>query len=275
MGFGCNAVGVVGCRIIDSPRERLIAILTNAFVPCNGRFPTLILLISVFFAGSGAGASAVAAAILTLLVVGSVAASMVASKLLHRTLLRGEASSFFMELPPYRRPQIGQIILRSLRDRTLFVLGRAVSVAAPAGLLIWLLANVQFGGGNLLTAISQWLDPVGRLLGMNGAILLAFLLGAPANELVLPVLCMILTANTSLSQIGESGIAATLLANGWTWKTAACTLLFSLFHWPCTTTLLTIRKETGSWKWTLVSVLLPTAFGAVLCALLSCVLRLV
>lgn len=273
MGFGCNAAGVVGCRIIDSPRERLIAILTNAFVPCNGRFPALILLISVFFANGYPGASIVAAGMLTLTVAFAVAMSMAASRLLHKTVLRGQPSSFSMELPPYRKPQIGRIFVRSIRDRTLFVLGRAVAVAAPAGLLIWLLANVQPGSESLLAILSRFLDPLGQIMGMSGAILVAFLLGAPANELVLPVLCMILMAQGNLSQVGDANMGAILLANGWTWKTAACTLVFFLFHWPCTTTVLTVRRETGSAKWALVSILLPTVIGAVLCICLSAILH--
>ncbi len=270
MGFGCNAVGVVGCRIIDSPRERLMAILTNAFIPCNGRFPALILLISVFFANGSPGASLVAAGILTLTVAGAVAMSMAASGMLNKTLLRGHPSSFVMELPPYRRPQVGRILVRSLRDRTLYVLGRAASVAAPAGMLIWLLAHLN--GGSILQALCQFLQPLGSIMGMSGAILTAFLLGLPANEMVLPVLCMILTANGSLSQVAEANMGAVLLANGWTWRTAVCTLVFFLFHWPCATTILTVKKETGSLKWALVSILLPTLFGTVICIALNCLL---
>jgi ferrous iron transport protein B len=275
MGFGCNAAGVVGCRIIDSPRERLVAVLTNAFVPCNGRFPALILLLTLFFANGYPGASLAAAGMLTLLVVLSAAMTLLSSKLLGKTILRGESSSFSMELPPYRRPQLGKILVRSLRDRTLFVLGRAAAVAAPAGLVIWLLANVTVSGQSLLTALSSALDPVGLALGMNGAILVAFVLGAPANELVLPVLCMILTSRASIAASENTAMGPLLRASGWTWKTAVCTLVFFLFHWPCTTTVLTIRRETGSRKWTLVGILLPTLFGAALCALLSLLFRMV
>lgn len=274
MGFGCNAAGVVGCRIIDSPRERLIAVLTNAFVPCNGRFPAMILLISVFFATGYPGSSVAAAAILTLLVLCGVAATLLAARLLNRTVLRGKQSSFCMELPPYRKPQIGRIFVRSIKDRTLFVLGRAAAVAAPAGMVIWLLGNVTVRGISLLGWLAAFLEPAGRVLGMNGAILAAFLLGAPANELVLPLLCMILTSNGSLTGAGDTAIAPLLLANGWTWKTAVCTLVFFLFHWPCTTTALTIKKETGSLKWTALGILLPTAFGCAVCALLALLFRL-
>ena len=271
MGFGCNAAGVVGCRIIDSPRERLLAVLTNSLVPCNGRFPTLITLITLFFVGMvGGGSTFLAALLLTGLIVLGVLATLFVTRLLAVTLLKGTPSSFTLELPPYRPPQIGRVILRSVLDRTLFVLGRAAAVAAPAGLLIWLLANITVGGDSLLQHASGFLDPAGRLLGMDGAILLAFILGFPANEIVLPLILMTymaqgtLTDATSLPQL-----YAILTANGWTWQTAACTVLFSLFHWPCSTTLLTIRKETGSWRWTGLAALLPTALGAGLCLLLN------
>lgn len=272
MGFGCNAVGVTGCRIIDSPRERLLAIATNAFVPCNGRFPTLILLITVFFAGKTA--TILAAGMLTLFVMLAVGMSMAATKLLHKTVLKGEMSSFAMELPPYRRPNIGRILWRSVCDRTLFVLGRAVMVAAPAGAMIWLLANVNCQGQSILLWISNFLQPLGQIMGMNGAILAAFLLGIPANELVLPVLCMILSASGTLSQLGNADIGAILLANGWTWQTALCVMTLCLFHAPCATTILTIKKETGSTKWTLISIALPTAVGMILCLLLHTIFAL-
>ena len=264
MGFGCNAVGVTGCRIIDSPRERLIAILTNAFLPCNGRFPALILLIGLLLGGSSSAACS--ALVLTTAVLFSFAVSLLVSALLSRTLLRGAPSSFALELPSYRRPQVGKVIVRSILDRTLFVLGRAVAVAAPAGLVIWVLANVQVGGGSLLVAMAQAFQPVGLALGMNGALLLAFVLGFPANELVLPVTVLILTAGVSVGgELSGTQMTAALLSGGMDWKMALCTLLFFLFHWPCSTTVLTIRKETGSWKWTLLSMVLPTAVGAALC----------
>lgn len=269
MGLGCNAAGVTGCRIIDSPRERLIAILTNAFVPCNGRFPGLIFLICLSFS---AGSSLLDAGILTLCLLLSVAMTLAASKLLSRTLLKGEPSSFVLELPPYRRPRVGQVLVRSLRDRTVFVLGRAVAVAAPAGLIIWLLANLSVGEMTLLQWLAAFLDAPARLLGLNGAILLAFLLGSPANELVLPVLAIILTAGTTLGMDAGAQMAGLLTEHGWTWQLSLCTMVFFLFHWPCTTTLLTIRKETRSAKWTALAALLPTAFGIVLCALLALVL---
>lgn len=271
MGLGCNAAGVTGCRIIDSRRERLIAVLTNAFVPCNGRFPALIFLISLYFSG---GSALLGAGVLTLCLLLSVGMTLLASKLLSRTVLRGEPSSFVLELPPYRRPRVAQVLVRSVRDRTLFVLARAVAVAAPAGLVIWLFANVSIGGAPLLQSAAAFLDTPGKLLGMNGAILLAFLLGCPANELVLPLLMMILTSGSLLGAESTAEMSRVLLAAGVTWKEALCTLVFFLFHWPCTTTLLTAYRETKSGKWTLLSAVLPTAFGCVLCAAVHLILRL-
>lgn len=264
MGFGCNAAGVVGCRIINSPRERLLAIITNSLVPCNGRFPTLIALISMFLIGSGNALSS--ALVLTGFIILSVLLTFISTKVLSMTLLKGESSSFVLELPPYRRPELGKVIVRSVMDRTLFVLGRAAAVAAPAGAALWLLANLSIGGESLLALLSGIMEPLGRLLGMDGAILLAFILGFPANEIVLPIAVMIYSMGGSLAEIGElTALRPLLAANGWTALTAVCVMLFSLCHWPCSTTLLTIKKETGSWKWTLVSALLPTALGVILC----------
>ena len=271
MGFGCNAAGVVGCRIIDSERERLLAILTNALVPCNGRFPLLLTLLSLFFTASGAS-PLVTALGLTGILVFSVAATLLATRLLSVTILKGTPSAFLLELPPFRRPQLGQILLRSLLDRTLFVLGRAVAVAAPAGMLLWLLANIAPGGVSLLERCAAFLDPAGRFFGMDGAILLAFLLGLPANETVLPILLMLYTAQTTLTQPGDLAVLhALLLQNGWTGLTALCVMVFCVLHWPCTTTLLTIRKETGSWRWALLAAALPTAMGLTLCAALHAI----
>lgn len=256
MGLGCNAVGVTGCRIIDSPRERLLAILTNAMVPCNGRFPTLILLGSLFFPGVGG------AVIVAVCVVLGVAGAMAVSGILSHTALRGEQSAFLMELPPFRRPRIGQILVRSLLDRTLFVAGRALVVAAPAGLMLWLL-----GRFSLLETVAGVLDPMGMALGMNGAILLAFFLSLPANELLIPVILMTISGTQTLQ--GVAGVSEGLLVTiGWTWQMALCTMIFTLFHWPCTTTLMTIRKETGSIAKTAAAFVLPTAVGVVLCILL-------
>ncbi len=274
MGFGCNAAGVVGCRIIDSPRERLLATVTNALVPCNGRYPALLAVLAMFFAG-GALAQLQSAVLLTCVIVLGVAATFFATWLLSKTLLRGLPSSFTLELPPYRRPQVGQVIVRSVVDRTAFVLARAAAVAAPAGLLLWILANVTVGDASLLAHCAAFLDPLGRLLGMDGVILLAFILGLPANEIVLPIILMAYTAQGSLQQLGGAAEMKTILtANGWTWTTALCVVLFLLLHWPCSTTLLTIKKETGSWKWTALAALLPTLLGMTACFLVAALARL-
>lgn len=265
MGFGCNAAGVTGCRIIDSPRERMIALLTNALVPCNGRFPLLILLLTLY-ACAGAGGAALPALGLTGLVALSVGMTFLASRLLSATLLKGMPSAFALEMPPFRRPQVGRVLVRSLLDRTLFVLGRALSVAAPAGLALWVLCAVQVQGVSLAVRLAQALDPAGRLMGMDGVLLAAFLLGFPANELVLPIALMLYQSGGVLAQPGEAAqVGAVLAANGWTGLTALCAMLFTLFHWPCSTTLLTIKKETGSLKWTALAALLPTLLGAALC----------
>ena len=270
MGFGCNAAGVVGCRIIDSPRERMIAILTNCFVPCNGRFPILISILTMFFVGAGALSSLRSALLLTAVIVLGVAMTLIVSRLLSATILKGMPSSFTLELPPYRRPRIGQVIVRSVLDRTLFVLGRAVAVAAPAGLVIWLCANVTVGDANLLAHCTRFLDPLGRLLGMDGVILMAFLLGFPANEIVMPIVVMAYLAGGSLMDLGDLTSLHTLLVeNGWTSLTAICTMLFSLMHWPCSTTCLTMKKETGSWKWTFVGIAVPTLCGMLICLVVA------
>lgn len=267
MGLGCNAVGVTGCRIIQSPRERLIAILTNALMPCNGRFPTLMTLITLFvLTGNGPVDALLGAAVLCGVMVLCVLATLLLSRLLSVTLLKGLPSAFALELPPFRRPKIGEVAVRSLLDRTLFVLGRAVSVAAPAGLCVWILANVQVNGVSLLLRLAQWLEPAGRFLGMDGAILLAFVLGFPANEIVLPILLMIYLNRVTLVDTGDlQSLRALLEMNGWTLRTALCVILFSLFHWPCSTTLWTIRKETGRWRWVLAAALLPTLLGCLAC----------
>lgn len=282
MGLGCNAAGVVGCRIIDSPRERLIAILTNSLMPCNGRFPLLLTMIALLGAGGGIWAglpmenpvlsSLLTALVLTLFILAAILATLGASFLLSRTLLKGVPSSFTLELPPYRRPQPGKVIVRSIFDRTLFVLGRAVAVAAPAGLVIWLLANLTVGGESLLMHIAGFLDPLGALMGLDGIILMAFILGFPANEIVLPIILMAYLQSGVLAPMDDkTAILSLLSANGWTVKTAVCMAVFSLFHWPCSTTCLTIKKETGSLKWTAVSILLPTGIGVLLCMLVNLV----
>lgn len=273
MGLGCNACGVMGCRIIQSPRERLIAILTNAFMPCNGRLPTLIALISMFFVtGSGLWSSLGSAAALMGVIVLAVAMTLWASRLLAGTVLKGEPSSFSLELPPYRTPQVGQVLVRSILDRTLFVLGRAVTVAAPAGLLIWIAANVSIGGESILLRLAGLLEPLGSLMGLDGVILLAFVLGFPANEIVVPCILMGYLSAGSLTDYGSlTELHGLLAANGWTAVTALCVILFTLFHFPCGTTCLTIWRETKSAKWTLLAAALPTVIGIALCAAVNLV----
>lgn len=270
MGFGCNAAGITGCRIIDSRRERLIAMLTNSFVPCNGRFPMIITIISVFFvSASGLGGSVLSAAMLTGVIILGVAMTFLMSRLLSATVLRGEPSSFTLELPPYRMPQFGKVIVRSLLDRTIFVLGRAAAVAAPAGLVIWLLANINVDGAALLTYVTQFLDPFARFIGMDGVILTAFILGLPANEIVIPLMIMMYMQQGCLSELAPAQMAELFTANGWTNVTAVCVVIFSLMHWPCSTSLITLGKEAGSRKWALLGFALPTAAGMALCALVA------
>lgn len=259
MGLGCNAVGVTGCRIIASPRERLAAILTNAMIPCNGRFPALILLGSLFFPGGGA-ALAVAGCVL-LGVLGAMAASGVLSK----TVLRDTPSTFLMEMPPFRRPRIGQILVRSLLDRTLFVAGRALSVAAPAGAMLYLASSAGLLGWG-----AKILAPVGTFLGMNGVILLAFFFALPANELLIPVILMAATGVDTLQAV--SGLGTEFLQTFMTPSMAICTIVFAVFHWPCSTTLLTVYRETGSIKNTAAAFFLPTAVGCTLCGILNLLL---
>jgi len=261
MGLGCNACGVTGCRIIDSPRERIIAILTNSLIPCNGRFPLLISMTGMFFITGTVSDSFLSALILMCMILIGILMTFLLSKLLSETLLNGLPSSFILELPPYRRPQIGKVLIRSIFDRTIFVLGRACAVAAPAGLIIWLLANLH-----LLTPISEFLDPFARIFGLDGVILLAFLLGFPANEIVIPIMLMIYASQGTMTEINDLEIIKEILiSHGWTGKTALCTMLFCLMHFPCSTTVLTIRKETNSLKWTAFSVLLPAVCGLICC----------
>ena len=271
MGFGCNACGIMGCRIIESPRERLIAIITNNFVPCNGRFPTLISMILIFFvSGSSATGTLTAGAILTLFIILGITATLLISKLLSKTVLKGMPSSFILELPPYRKPKIGSVIVRSIFDRTIFVLGRAVMIAAPFGIIIWLLANIEVGNTSILNHCTEFLDPFGRLLGVDGVIIMAFILGFPANEIVIPVMLMCymstgtLTDYSSLAQLHE-----TLAGCGWTLQTALSVMILCLFHFPCGTACLTIKKETGSLKWTAFAFMLPTVIGVGLCFIIN------
>ena len=272
MGFGCNACGVSGCRIIDSPRERLIAIITNNFVPCNGRFPTLISIISMFFVFgmSKVIGSVVGVIILVVIILIGIGATFLFSNILSRTFLKGEPSSFTLELPPYRTPQVGKIIIRSLIDRTLFVLGRAIIVAAPAGLIIWLFANVNINDVSLLNHCTTFLEPFARIIGLDGTILMAFILGFPANEIVFPIILMSYMSTGELIEIDKiEKLREILIQNGWTWVTAVCTMIFSLMHWPCSTTVITIYKETKSIKWTILSILLPTFAGMILCFIIN------
>lgn len=278
MGFGCNAAGVVGCRIIDSPRERLVAMLTNNFVPCNGRFPFLITISSIFFASSALGIwSSIwsTLAVIAVIIIG-VIVTLVVSKILSKTILKGMPSSFMLELPPYRTPQFGKILVRSIFDRTLFVLGRAVSIAIPAGIIIWLFANINISGISLLTHVANFLDPFAKLMGLDGYILTAFILALPANEIVLPIILMSYTAGGSLMQIDDlSNISNILISNGWTILTAINVMLFCLMHFPCSTTLITIKKESGSLKWTALAFLIPTFLGIIACMFTTGVYNLI
>ncbi len=278
MGFGCNAAGVVSCRIIDSPRERLIAILTNNFVPCNGRFPTLIAIGTIFVGGALTPQyeTTIVTAFMTGLVMLGVAITFAISWILSHTILKGEASSMVLELPPYRRPQIGAVIYRSMIDRTSFVLKRAVIMAAPAGALTWILANVYIGNVSILQYLAGWLQPVAYAIGLDGYILLAFILGLPANEIVVPILLMSYLSTGYMIELDElAELHQVLISHGWTWLTALNTMLFCLLHWPCTTTLLSAYKESGSAKWTFLTFLLPTVIGFVVCFVVAQSARIV
>jgi ferrous iron transport protein B len=274
MGFGCNACGVAGCRIINSSRERLISILTNTFIPCNGRFPTLISIILIFMtAGTGLISSLKAGIILTVVIIFSLVFTFLVSKILSLTLLKNEHSTFVLELPSYRRPQILQVIIRSILDRTFFVLGRAIVVAIPAGFIIWILSNTYIGSHSLLLSFTDFMNPFGRFIGVDGVILTAFLLGFPANEIVIPVMLMCylstgtLTDFTSLTQLQDI-----LINCGWTLQTAVSVIILCIFHFPCGTTCLTIKKETGSLKWTALAIVIPTLTGVLLCLALNIIL---
>jgi ferrous iron transport protein B len=277
MGFGCNCAGIIGCRIIDSPRERLIAIITNNFVPCNGRFPTLIAVITMFFGGIIVGPlqSIISTLLLLGVIILGVIMTLIISKILSKTILKGIPSTFTLELPPYRKPQVGKVIVRSILDRTLFVLGRAMVVAAPAGLVIWTMANIHIGNLSILTYCANFFDPFAKLVGLDGYILMAFILGFPANEIVVPIIIMCYMSTGSMIELDSLGQLKTLLvSNGWTSLTAICVMLFSLMHWPCATACLTIKKETQSIKWTLISILVPTISGIVICFIVASTVRL-
>ena len=275
MGFGCNAVGVTGCRIIDSKRERLLAIITNNLVPCNGRFPTIIAIITMFLCiGVGFTQSLFAALCLTAAILLGIIATFSVTKLLSKTLLKGVPSSYTLELPPYRKPRVLKVILRSIFDRTLFVLGRSLAVAAPAGLLIWIMANINVNDISILHHCANFLDPFAQLLGLDGVILLAFILGLPANEIVMPIVIMAYTNSGSLTEFSSLNTMKDLfIANGWDYTTAISVILFSLLHWPCATTILTIKKETGSIKWTVLAVLLPTILSILVCLLFNFIIK--
>lgn len=278
MGFGCNAAGIIGCRIIDSPRERLIAILTNNFVPCNGRFPTLIAISTIFFSsviGSNFLSSSVTAISITFLIIIGVLTTLLVSYILSKTLLKGVPSTFTLELPPYRAPQIGRVIYTSIIDRTLFVLRRSVVVAIPAGIITWIFANIYIGDMSILSHVASFLDPLGKLIGLDGFILLAFILGFPANEIVVPILIMSYLATGKMIEFDElSALGELLRDNGWTYLTALNMMLFSLLHWPCATTLLTIKKETNSTKWTILGFVIPTVIAFVVCFITATVYRI-
>jgi len=268
MGFGCNACGVTGCRIIDSPRERLVAMLTNSFVPCNGRYPILITIASIFIVGglSGFGGSVLSTLAVVLVILLGIILSLLVSKILSKTILKGLPSSFVLELPPYRKPQFGKIFVRSIFDRTLFVLARALVVAAPAGLVIWLFANTSFNGVSILAHVANFLNPFAQLMGLDGYILTAFIFGIPANEIVLPIILMCYLGGNSLSTISDTfEISNILKNNGWNILTAINMMIFTVLHFPCTTTLLTIKKESGKWKWALWGFILPTVCGIAIC----------
>ncbi len=276
MGFGCNAAGVIGCRIIDSKRERMLGIITNSLVPCNGRFPAIISIISMFFVVlSGKIGSIISALILTLFILFSITITFLSTKLLSHTVLRGMPSAYTLEMPPYRKPQIHKVLVRSVFDRTLFVLGRSLTVAIPAGVIIWIMANITLYDKTLLSYGAEFLDPFARILGLDGIILIAFILGFPANEIVIPIILMGYLSNTTLTEATSlAAMYEVLVANGWTVLTAFNTIIFSLFHWPCSTTVLTIKKETGSIKWALFSMVFPTAIGIILCLLTTFIYRM-
>lgn len=279
MGIGCNAAGVTGCRIIDSPRERMVAVLTNSLVPCNGKFPTLLAMCTIFFAAAGRGTwwgNLQATLMLVGLIVLSVALTLAVSCILSHTVLRGRPSAFILEIPPYRVPNIGQVLIRSLLDRTVFVLGRAVAVAAPAGAILWLLANVKAGlpsdGSNWLTVISRGFDPIGQWLCVDGAVLLSLILSMPANELTLPVLLMIYAAGGTLVDYGSlTELGEILSAHGWHMQTAIGFTALFMFHAPCTTTLLTVKKETGKWRWVVLAAAIPAAVGVTISLIARCI----
>ncbi len=274
MGLGCNAAGIISTRIIESKKERLIAIITNNFMPCNGRFSSLIMLATVFISG-GMLVSIKVALTVTAAILSGVFITFAVSYILSNTILKGEQSSFVLELPPYRAPQPMAIIRRSIRERIVYVLFRAVAVAAPAGAAIWLLQNITYNNITLLAHIAMFLDPFAQLMGLDGYILTAFIMGLPANEIVIPIVLMCYTGNGGLIEFDSLAELGMLLkAHNWTYITAICAMVFSLNHFPCATSLLTIKKETGSIKWTVISFIVPTVTGIILCMCINGILRL-
>jgi ferrous iron transport protein B len=278
MGFGCNAAGVISTRVIDSPRERLIAILTNNFVPCNGRFPTLIMLATIFVAASfpPAFASFAAAGAVVGVVLIGIFFTLLVSWGLSKTILKGEASAFTLELPPYRRPKIGQILYTSLIDRTIFVLWRAIQTAAPAGAVIWVLGNIYLGGISLAQHIANFLNPMGILIGLDGVILLAYIIAIPANEIVVPTMMMVYLGTGMMTDIPGLTELKTLLVtqHGWIMLTAVNLMLFALLHNPCATTIMTIYKETNSKKWAAMSVLITLGLAFLVTFVTASIARL-
>lgn len=277
MGLGCNAAGIIGCRIINSPRERIIAILTNAFMPCNGRFPMLISIAAIFIGGISVGIkeSFISALTVTVVIILGVLMTLLVSKILSKTILKGMSSNFILELPPYRKPQVGKVIVRSIFDRTLYVLGRAIAIAAPAGAVIWIFSNIMIGDASILTICANYLSPLANAIGVDGYILMAFILGLPANEIVMPIIIMsYLRATTMLELDNLYELKELLVANGWTILTAINVMILCLMHYPCGTTLWTIKKETKSFKWTALSFLIPTVAGIVICFITTQLWRL-
>lgn len=278
MGFGCNAAGVIGCRIINSTREKIIAMVTNAFVPCNGRFPMLITISSIFIASYFANqySSIISTIVVLLVVLIGIILTLIISNLLSKTILKGEKTSFILELPPYRKPQIIKTIIQSIINKIIFVLGRAVLIAAPAGIVIWLLANLSINDVTLLNYIANFLNPFAQIIGLDGYILTAFILGLPANEIVLPIILMSYLSNNQLIRIDDiTSIGEILIQNGWTILTAINTMIICLLHFPCSTTLLTIKKESGKWRWAVLAFVLPTVCGIVICVFTTFVYNLI
>ena len=278
MGFGCNAAGVVGCRIINSTKEKIIAMVTNAFVPCNGRFPMLITISSIFIAAyfTNQYSSIISTIVVLVIVLIGIILTLIISKILSKTILKVEKTSFVLELPPYRKPQIIKTIIQSVINKIIFVLGRAVLIAAPAGIVIWLLANLSINDITLLNYIANFLNPFAQIMGLDGYILTAFILGLPANEIVLPIILMSYLANNQLIKIDDiASIGEILVQNGWTILTAINTMIICLLHFPCSTTLLTIKKESGKWRWAALAFVLPTICGIVLCIFTTFVYNLI